>query len=166
MMERQLRVTLDLKILISELTREKIRQNPMWNEENQEALWQGAKMENRLLLALLQDEATLDEYLIYITRDDLAMLLESNQDTNPSVAIEDEIIERVYSKMESEDAQYFREAKENGFLYENLMLFETAFELDWKSAEIKDVRVMKEGQVDEEEIEGRRGDGQGSDNLR
>jgi hypothetical protein len=56
---------------------------------------------------------------------------------------EDRLFERVFSEMSREDALYFREAMRDGLYPENIELFNKAFVIDWRGANIKNVRVLK-----------------------
>ena len=45
--------------------------------------------------------------------------------------------------MGSEDVRYFREAKRGGILSEYIYILDKAFVVDWREANIEDVRVLK-----------------------
>jgi hypothetical protein len=72
---------------------------------------------------LLKDEESLDQFLTGIARCALELLVDSRQLADDQVdEAEERIFERVFSKMSSEDARYFREAKRDGLLSENIDL--------------------------------------------
>lgn len=141
--ERRCRIVMDVPVRISEITPESVA-NYFTPDETGEGLpWEWAERQNRLLLAMLKDEENLNEFLIRITRDDLEMLIETAHEGYRS---DDELFEKIYSRMESEDALYFQGAQAEGLLDDNLTLLDKAFMIDWKRAEIKDLRVIKEAE--------------------
>jgi hypothetical protein len=139
-MERTCRVVLDVTIRISEITPENVAEYFTPSETGEGLSWEWAERQNRLLSALLVDEENLQEFLRRITRDELHMLIHSAHDNYRS---DDELFKQVYSTMNDEDASYFRAAKEEGLLDENLELLDKAFTIGWQLAEIREVSVIK-----------------------
>jgi hypothetical protein len=144
-MERTCRIVLDVRIRISEITPENVAHYFTPSETGTGLPWEWAERQNRLLHALLEDEASLDEFLRLITRDELEVIT-NNVYAKPQS--DDELFERIYSKMDEEDALYFKTAKDEGLLGENLELIYKAFVIGWKEAAIKGVRVIR---ADEDE---------------
>lgn len=145
LIERTCRITLDVKVLVSEITPENVAESFIPDETDEDGLtWEWAERQNRLLLMLIQDEETLKEFLIDITREDLEFILNSEH-MSPGKSIELELIERITSRMEGEDALFFQEVKEAGILWNNARLVDEAFWLEWKRAEIRKVCVIKQG---------------------
>ncbi len=138
--ERRCRIVIEVEIRISEITPENVADYFTPDETGEGLPWEWAERQNRLLSAMLKDEENLNEFLSRITRDDLEMLIESVHEGYRS---DDELFEKIYSRMGSEDALYFQEAKAEGLLDDNLALLDKAFVIDWKRAEIKDVCVVK-----------------------
>jgi len=138
--EKRCRIIMDVNIRIIKITPGSVRDHFIPDETGKGLSWEWAERQNRLLLALLQDEESLDELLIGITRDELEMRLEIGSRQYRS---DDELFERVYSEMGRGDALYFQEAKDEGLLDENLELVDKAFIIDWKHAEIEDICVIK-----------------------
>ena len=142
--ERTCRVVLDVTIRINEITPENVADYFTPSETGTGLPWEWAERQNRLLHALLEDEASLDEFLRLITKDELEVM------TNKVYAkpqSDDELFERIYSKMDAEDALYFQTAKDEGLLGENLELLYKAFVIGWKEAAIKEVRVITTEEV-------------------
>jgi hypothetical protein len=141
--ERKCRIVMDVMIRISEITPESVAEYFTPDETGEGLPWEWAERQNRLLLALIKDEEVLEQFLLSIAADDLGSLLESEQIVGLSDEEEDELFEKVYSRMDSEDALYFREAKSDRSLYHNIELIHRAFVTDWKETELKDLSVIK-----------------------
>jgi hypothetical protein len=136
---RRLRVTLDLTVTISDISQERVRRHFTWDKGDQESSWEQAERQQRLLLALLQDEMALHRFLVYVLTNDLGSKLGAELMKKEEIAEDDEILETVYGGMEAEDAGYDREVRDEGLLYENVQLVHESFVVDWRRAEIKEV---------------------------
>jgi hypothetical protein len=141
---RTRRVVMDVEIHISQITPENVAGYFTPDETGNGLTWEWAERQNRLLSAVLEDEESLGEFLVGITRCALELLVDSRDIADDQTdEKEDRLFERVFSKMGDEDALYFREAKRGGLLSENIYLLDKAFVIDWRGANIEDVRVLK-----------------------
>jgi hypothetical protein len=136
-------VVFDVHIRISEITSENVADNFTPDETGEGLPWKWAERQNRLLLALLQDEAALDQFLIGITTSDFGSLLESDCISGITDEEEGALFAKVFAKMRSDDCLFFQEAMNEGVLFDNIVLVHRAFVADWKRVEIKDVRALK-----------------------
>lgn len=141
LVEKKCRIVMDVKIVVSQITREGVADCFPPSETGEGLTWEWAERQNRLLLAFLQDEEALEEFLVRTTRDEIEMRFESE---NRQYRSDDDLFEKVYSKMGSEDALYFQEEKDKGLLDENLELFDKAFVFDWERVEIRNIDVVKD----------------------
>lgn len=141
LIEKKCRIVLDVKIIVSQITREGVADCFTPSETGEGLTWEWAERQNRLLLAFLEDKEVLEEFLIRTTRDEIEMHFESD---NSQYRNDDDLFERVYSRMGDDDALYFREAQDEGLLDENLELFDRAFVFDWKSAETRSIEIVEE----------------------
>jgi hypothetical protein len=146
---RTCRVVMDVKICISQITPENVAGYFKPDETGEGLPWEWAERQNRLLLAMLKDEEVLDQFLASITTGDLGLLLESKGVTGLSDEAEDELFEKVYAGLDSEDRDFFREARRDGILYHNIELIHKAFVADWKETDIIDLVVIKQDNVKE-----------------
>jgi hypothetical protein len=96
-----------------------------------------------LLLALLQDEAALAQFLTSITTSDFGSLLESDRIRGMPDEEEGALFAKVFAGMGSDDCLFFQEALKEGVLFDNIVLVHRALVADWQSVEIKDVRALK-----------------------
>jgi hypothetical protein len=142
LIERTCRITLDVKVLVSEITRENVTNSFIPDKDG--LMWEWAERQNRLLSLLIKDEEILKEFLAEVTRGDLEFILNSDH-IKPGKSIEQELIERIAMRMEGADALFFQEVKEEGILWENVRLVDEAFWLEWERAEIKEISVIKQG---------------------
>lgn len=142
--ERTYRIVFDVNIRISEITPESVADYFTPNETGEGLPWEWAERQNRFLLALLQDKETLDKFLTSITTGDFGFLLESDRIGGLEDEEEDALFEQVFTGMDGDDSLFFQEAKNDGILYHNIEFVHRAFVTDWKSAEIRDVRVIKQ----------------------
>jgi hypothetical protein len=141
--ERKCRVVFDVNIQISEITPENVADYFTPDEAGAGLPWEWAERQNRLLLALLQDEEALEQFLISITTSDFGSLLESDTVGGMPDAEEGALFAKVVTGIGSDDCLFFQEAQNDGVLFENITLIHRAFVADWKRAEIKDVRAIK-----------------------
>jgi hypothetical protein len=132
-------VTLDLTVTISDISQERVRRHYTWDKKDPASSWEQAERQQRLLLALLQDEQALHRFLVYVLTSDLGAKLDVELMKKEAMAEDDEILETVYAGMGAEDAGYFREVKREGLLYENAQLVHESFVVDWRRTEIKEV---------------------------
>ena len=134
--EKHYRVTLDVKVLISEITRETLRQHWQWDENNQDSMWEQGGRQNRLLSALLENEEVLEKFLVYVIVDDLEAKLGTESRNGYQVAETEKILESVYTLMEEEDAQFFREVRDKKIFSANTEIMEDCFVIDWDDTKI------------------------------
>lgn len=133
------KVVMDFKIRVREITPGSVAGEFTPTDD---LPWEWAERQGHLLRALMDDGETLSEYLISIAKHDLGELLDSDQISGLSSDEEDGLFERVYSKLGEEDARFFREAKRDGILYENMRLVDRAFVTDWASARLEELRLV------------------------
>jgi hypothetical protein len=141
---RTCRVVMDVEIRISQITPENVAGYFTPDETGDGLTWEWAERQNRLLSALLEDEESIGKFLVGIMRCALELLVDSRHIADDQTdEAEDRLFEMVFSKMGDEDALYFREVKRDGLLSENTCLLDKAFMIDWREANIEDVRVLK-----------------------
>jgi hypothetical protein len=141
--ERMCRVVFDVNIRISEITPENVADTITPDETGEGLPWEWAERQNRLLLALLQDEAALAQFLTSITTSDFGSLLESDRIRGMPDEAEGALFARVLAGMGSNDCAFFQEALREGVFFDNIVLIHRAFMTDWQRVEIKDVRALK-----------------------
>lgn len=137
--ERTCRIVMDVRVHISQITPENVAGYFTPDETGEGLSWDWAERQNRLLRALLKDEDNLGQFLILIIKDELEMLTNNVYAKHRS---DDELFEKIYSKMDTADALYFQEAKDDGLLSENLDLLDKAFMINWKEALVEDIHVI------------------------
>jgi hypothetical protein len=137
--ETHYRVTLDVKVLISEITRETLRQHWQWDENNQDGMWEQGGRQNRLLSALLENEEVLEKFLIYVIVSDLEGKLGIESRNGYQVEETEEILEPIYTVMAEEDAQFFREVRDKKIFSANTEIMEDCFVIDWDETKIKEL---------------------------
>lgn len=141
--ERKGRVVFDVNIRISEITPENVAAHFTADETGAGLSWEWAERQNRLLLALLQDEEALAQFLTSITTSDFGSLLESEHIRGMADEAEGALFAKVFARMGSDDCAFFQEAMTEGVLFDNIVLVHRAFVADWKRVEIKDVSALK-----------------------
>ncbi len=142
--ERTCRIVMDVRVRVSRITPMNVAGYFTPDETGEGLTWEWAERQDRLLSALLENEEYLDQFLAGIVRSDLEMLVDVSKVSAKPADEEDRLIERVLSGMSNEDALYFREAIRDRLISENIELLDRAFLIDWRGADIKDVRVLKE----------------------
>jgi hypothetical protein len=144
--ERTCRIVFDVNIRISEITPESVAGYFTPDETGEGISWEWAERQNRFLLALLQDEEILEQFLTNIAEGDFGFLLENKQINGLSDDEEEALFEKVFIGMNDDDRVFFQGAKNDGILYQNIELVHKAFVPDWKKAQIKEVRVINQGE--------------------
>jgi hypothetical protein len=139
LIERTCRIVMDVRVRVREITPESVA-DEFTPSDN--LPWEWAERQSRLLRALLSDGKALDQYLLYVAKDDLCALLDSEHIVGPSGEEVDDLLEGVYSGMADEDAQFFREARGDGILYDNTRLVDWAFVTEWASAWLIDIGLV------------------------
>jgi hypothetical protein len=107
---------MDVRVHISEITPENVAGYFTPDETGEGLPWEWAARQNRLLLAMLQDEEVLERFLTHIVKSDLGFLLESQRITGLSDEAEDKLFENVYSGIDDEDRVFFEEARTEFFI--------------------------------------------------
>ena len=146
--ERSFRMTLDFKVLISEITRERVNKTYQWAESDEDFVRDNALKQNRLLLALLNNEEILNKFLTYVITDKVCPHSESELGTVFQVQSEEQMLEPIYSSMDEEDAQFFQEVIREGHFWENTELVENSFVVEWTGASLNEVRLVGTGDVE------------------
>jgi hypothetical protein len=148
--ERTCRVVMDVKIRISQITPENVAGYFKPCETGEGLPWEWAERQNGLLLALLNDEEVLDQFLAGIAQSDLGFLLDSKRIKSLSDEEENDLFERVYRGLDRDDRLFFEEVRKDGILYDNLQLIHKAFVTAWKETEVVEVLVVKQDNTQEE----------------
>ena len=139
--EKHYRMTLDFRVLVGNVRKEGVERAGAEAEEAREHL----ERQRRLLRALLRDERVLDEFMTYLVTDRVCSHSDSELDIVFGVRTEEEILEPVFSTLEEDDAQFFREVRQDGILWENTEQFEFCFAVDWTGATLIEIAAKKEG---------------------
>ena len=141
--ERTCRMVIDVPIRITEITPQSVACYFTPSSSDEGIHWEWAERQNRLLQKVLGDEEVLKRFLVDVAFNDVGVLLESESIRGWSVEEEDQILERLYSQMERDDARYFAEAKSEGLLGENLELLYGAFVTIWKESRLTGLMVIE-----------------------
>lgn len=158
MVEKRLRMSLDFEVSISEVTEESMRDyyRPFRNFEamvSDPDFWANLSRQIRLHRALLEDDESLFRFLTYAVVNEVDSSLDSRLGEVFSVngrRIEEEILESLFSRLEEEDARYFRDMSASGTLWENVEVLNQSFVVRWRAAALDEVRSVAEGSFDSE----------------
>lgn len=141
MMEKHYRMTLDFRVLVGDVRKGGVERVG----DDLEGADEHLERQRRLLRALLHDEKVLDEFMTYLVTDRVCSHPDSELDIVFGVRTEEEMLEPVYSAMEEDDAQFFREVSRDGILWDNTEQFEFCFAVDWTGATLIEIAAKKEG---------------------
>jgi len=139
--EKRYRMTLDFRVLIGDVRKEGVGKDGDDSEGAREHL----ERQRRLLRALLRDERVLDEFMTYLVTDRVCYHPDSELGMVFGVRTEEEILEPVFSALEEDDTQFFREVRRDGILWDNTEQFEFCFAVDWTGATLIEIAAQKEG---------------------
>ena len=139
--EKHYRMTLGFRVLVGDVRKEGVER------DGDDAEWTREHLERqrRLLHALLRDERVLDEFMTYLVTDRVCSHPDSELDKVFGVRPDEEILEPVFSALGEDDAQFFREVRQEGILWENTEQFECCFAVDWTGATLIEIAAQKEG---------------------
>ena len=147
-LEKRLRVSLDFVVEVEDLTDETLRdyysQSPGFDEKVADAVWADLSRQIRLQRALLEDDDALEKFLAYVVTNEVDSNLDSRLREAFGVGGEraDEVIlESVFSRLDEEDASYFRIAVELGTLFEAVEAVSRSIRVRWVGADISEVKV-------------------------
>lgn len=130
MTDRICRMTLALKVRITEITLEKFRSSIYWDEEHQESSLRLAERQNLLLHALLNNEEAVRQFLSYVIMTDLRLRLDADLSVKAEVKDEDEILTSVISDVSDDKAPLLVKAAADGSLFDETELFHRCFTVE------------------------------------
>jgi hypothetical protein len=124
--EKQVRVSIDIKFNLDEITEDDVKRDFMRSSNYEELIqdpivWEIAERQNRLLRALLKDEELLNKFL---TKWVVERFLESSTRGQVHSAFnveerEEELIEPAIASLDEEDIAFFKDVIESGAYAEN-----------------------------------------------
>lgn len=145
-------MTLDFEVTIEELTDEWLREYYRQFTGGEEGAanaeeWADRSRQIRLQRALLEDAGALRRFLTYVVTNEVDSSLDSRLRDAFGVGGEraDEVIlESVFSRLDAEDARYFREASKTESLFEAVEALSRSIRVRQVGADISEVVVAAE----------------------
>jgi len=142
MRAKRLRMVLDFDVTVEELTDESLREYYRRFRSYEEMAgdletWANVTRQLRLQRALLEDEEALGRFLTQVVVDEVDSRLDSRLGEVFGVSgmlAEEEILGRVFSRLDEEDAEFYRELSEGEVLHENIEALSRSFRAKWTSA--------------------------------
>jgi hypothetical protein len=149
---KRLRLTLDFEVFIEELTDESLREYyrkfPGYEDRTANAeQWDDLRRQIPLQRALLEDDEALRRFITYVVTNEVDPSLDSRLREAFGVGGEraDEVIlESVFSRLDAEDARYFREASKSESLFEAVEALSRSVRVRHVGADISEVVVAAE----------------------
>lgn len=154
---KQLRMTLDFEVEVEEVTDESLRDYySRWSNYEEivgdAELWANLSRQISLQRALLEDEAALRNYLVYVAADRVDPSSDSRLCEIFGVGgkqAEEDILGPVFGRLGEEDARYFSEVSVEGALFESIEVLSQSFKVRSARATIEEVMPVAEGTFDE-----------------
>lgn len=153
-LRKRLRMTLDLEVVVEELTDEYLREYYRLRTNYEEMvgdaeIWANVSRQRPLQRALLEDSEALRRYLVYVATAEV--------DPSPDGGLgemfgvdeeraEEEILGSVLGRLSREDAAYFRESIAGKVLFEATEALSQSFRVRWVGGVLEEVRVVGEGE--------------------
>jgi hypothetical protein len=153
MLKRRLRMVLDFEVEVEELTEEALHLHyrQFGNYEELAAdreWWENAMRQLRLQRVLLEDEEALRKYFTYV----VAVEVDDSNDSRICEVFgvggdrtEEDILEPLLSRLNDEDARFYRGVSEEEILFENAEAVSRSIRCRWTGARIEEVRPVAEG---------------------
>lgn len=156
-------MVLDFEVTVEELTDEGLHEYYRRSKGYEELCgdaetWANVTRQLRLQRALLEDEEALGRFITLVVVDEVDSRLDGGLGEVFGVGGmwgEEEILGAVISRMDKEDANFYRELIDGEALHENIEALNQSFRVVWSGATLEEVRPVAEGRM---------GDGE-SDNL-
>jgi hypothetical protein len=155
MLKKRLRMVLDFEVEVEELTEEGLHLH-YGRFANYEELvadsgwWENARRQLRLQRVLLEDEEALWKYLTYVATVEVD---DSNDSRICEVfgvggeRAEEEILERLFSRLSKEDARFYREVDKEDLLFHNVEALSRSFKGRWMRATVEEVSTVAVGKL-------------------
>jgi hypothetical protein len=140
--ERVCRVTLDLKVRVTEVTSEMLRSSLFWDETDQAGSLALAERQNCLLHALLRNKDALHQFISYVAINDLRLRLDADMIVNADVQDEDEVLKSVLSRLSLEEAGHIYDGTSDAPIGEEIELFHQCFSLNWNESVLAEIEVI------------------------
>ena len=146
-LEKRLRMVLDFEVTVEELTDEWLREYYRQFTGSEESRanaeeWADRSRQIRLQRALLEVDEVLGKFLTYVVTNEVDPSLDSRLREAFGVGGEgaDEVIlESVFSRLDAEDAKYFREASKSQSLFEAVEALSRSVRIRQVGADISEV---------------------------
>lgn len=159
MLKKRLRMVLDFEVTVEELTEEGLRQYYRRFKSYEEMagdseMWANVCRQPRLQRALLEDEEALRRFLTLVVVGEVDSRLDSRLGEVFGVGGmwgEEEILGPVCSRLDEEDANFYREVIEGEALHDNIEALSRSFRGVWNGATLEEVRLVAEGTIEAEE---------------
>lgn len=153
MIGKRLRMVLDFEVTVEELTDESLhdyyRRLKGYEELSRDAeMWANVTRQLRLQRALLEDEEALGRFITLVVVDEVDSRLDGRLGEVFGVGGmwgEEEILGPVISRLDEEDANFYRELIEGEALHENIEALNQSFRVVWSGATLDEVRPVAEG---------------------
>lgn len=153
MIAKRLRMVLDFEVMVEELTDEGLREYYRRFKDYEELagdseMWANVTRQVRLQRALLEDEKALDRFITLVVADEVDSRLDSRLGEVFGVGGmwgEEEILGPVSSRLDEEDANFYRELVKGEALHENIEALNQSFRVVWKSATLEELKPVAEG---------------------
>lgn len=156
-LQKRLRIVLDFDVEAQELTEEALHDYYRQFEGYEEMvadneLWGNICRQVRLQRVLLDDEQALNTYLAFIVAD---VVDGSNNSELAKVfgvggkAPEEDIFSPLFSRLNEEDARYYREVSAEQMLFEAVEDVSRSFMVMWISATLEDVNTLVKCRIHE-----------------
>jgi hypothetical protein len=157
MIAKRLRMVLDFEVAVEELTDESLheyyRRLKGYEELSGDAeMWANVTRQLRLQRALLKDEEALGRFITMVVVDEVDSRLDSRLGEVFGVGGmwgEEEILGPVISRLDEEDANFYRELIESELLHENTEALNRAFRVVWRRATLEEVRPVAESMIED-----------------
>lgn len=156
-LQKRLRMVLDFEVEAQELSEEALHDYYRQFESYEEMvadtdLWGNICRQVRLQRVLLNDEEVLNRYLAFVVADEVDG---SNNSRLAEVfgvggkAPEEDIFSPLFSRLDEEDARYYREVSEGQMLFEAIEELSRSFMVMWVGATLEDVNVLVKSKIPE-----------------
>jgi hypothetical protein len=140
--QRVCRVMLDLKVQVTEVTAEILRQSIFWDEMDQSRSFTFAERQNYFLKALLRDKEALQQFLAYVAMSDLRYRLDADLIVSAPIQDEDSILKSVLARLSPEEADQICDDASAPAIGEDIELLHRCFSIRWNESVLARLEVV------------------------
>jgi hypothetical protein len=133
---------------VCEITRETLKNHFPSSTEFSPHMLECARRDNHLLLSVFRKKKLLKKVILSLLVDEARALMDEEQDNVFGMEELEDILKPIYTRMDKEDVKHIESFLEENCFIDGIDLFWRSFDIRCSKAEIEEVQVFVEGEVE------------------